>query len=95
MNQQILQAEAALRQLGLSHWADKLADIHKSKDSGPEKASAILALYGGFGSLNDNGFSDGEAKNGMSGEEATSFYFASINALHRAAQQVLQADGLS
>jgi hypothetical protein len=80
-------AEHEIRSLGLRVWADKLRTIAQSAESDRAKATKVLALYGGFGTLNDNAFSDGEAANGMSGEEATRMYMRSINALHKAATE--------
>lgn len=84
--------ERKLQVLGLIHWANKLSEIAHSGDSEQIMAQKVLGLYGGFGTLNDIAFSDGEAANGMSGEEATQFYFASINALHNAAEAIASVE---
>lgn len=83
----IEKAENDLFRLGLPFWANKLKTIRQSEGTPSIKAGAVLALYGGFGTLNDNAFSDNDAPPGMSGEEATRNYFNTINALHEAAKE--------
>ena len=82
------EAARELRAFGLIHWADRLVVILESANSERLKASEVLKLFGGFGTLNDIAFSDGDAPPGMTGEEATTAYFTTINALYRAAKSV-------
>ncbi len=88
MDSELSHAVKTLRELGLSHWADKLAEIRESNDETAIKAEKVKSPYGGFGTINDNALSDEDAPTGMSGEEANKVYFDCINALYRAAEKV-------
>ena len=88
MKETLINSIASLNEFGLTFWANKLElCLEKLSVSETETAQAVLKLYGGFGTLNDIAFSDEDAPNGMSGEQATKQYLAVINRLHQVAKQ--------
>ncbi|GEM_PF-2438868 len=89
----LLRAQATLSTLDITFWENKLSSLSerlKAGDSPASVARQVKALYGGFGSILDNGVDATNVPKGMSTREANALLFHSLSELYQAADALTE-----